>query len=152
MEPGKAIEVSLRAFLADRDAPCPNCGYNLRALTAENCPECNAALELRVGLVEPRLGAFLCGAIGLGAGIGFSWLILGFFLWEKLFNRRWGGPPWRECVPLLVSAVALAAGLALWVRTRQRQRNLSPAWHWALGSMCWVATVASAVWFFAATR
>lgn len=36
----------LRTFLAGRDAPCPRCGYNLRDLKVEVCPECGAAISI----------------------------------------------------------------------------------------------------------
>lgn len=44
----------LRAFLAERDAPCPQCGYNLRGATASVCPECSAALVLSLRSDDPR--------------------------------------------------------------------------------------------------
>jgi hypothetical protein len=140
----------LRLFLAGRDAPCPGCGYNLRGLASAHCPECGAPLALRVGLVEPRQGAFLCGAIGLGAGIGFNGLLAGYFAWIKVFHRPWGTPEWNEAVPLLVSLGVMAALLAAWVRTRTWQRRrLGPAAHWSLAAASWAVALASAVWFFA---
>jgi hypothetical protein len=45
----------LLAFLRDRDAPCPACGYNVRNLTAPECPECRHPLALTVGVVRPRM-------------------------------------------------------------------------------------------------
>ena len=39
----------LLAFVRDRDASCPNCGYNVRNLTKPICPECQEALLLKVG-------------------------------------------------------------------------------------------------------
>ena len=36
----------LKALLAERDLPCPVCGYNLRAIASTNCPECGAKLDL----------------------------------------------------------------------------------------------------------
>lgn len=36
----------LVAYLADHDAPCPGCHYNLRNLTTAVCPECGAKLTL----------------------------------------------------------------------------------------------------------
>ena len=35
----------LRAYLAGRDIPCPGCGYNLRGLTIQTCPECGLFLH-----------------------------------------------------------------------------------------------------------
>ncbi len=39
----------LLAFVRDRDAACPCCGYNLRNLTKPVCPECEEPLVLKVG-------------------------------------------------------------------------------------------------------
>lgn len=39
-------------FLADRDAPCPRCGYNLRGLTGEACPECGMVLSVERLMAE----------------------------------------------------------------------------------------------------
>jgi len=49
---GSSDDVALRNFLAERDAPCPNCGYNLRGLQAETCPECKHVLRLQFARVE----------------------------------------------------------------------------------------------------
>lgn len=51
---------SLAEYLAATDAPCPGCGYNLRDLTTEECPEC--ALPLSV----PLLHAHSVGRTGVG--------------------------------------------------------------------------------------
>lgn len=37
-----------RAWLADRDAPCPACRYNLRGSPGAVCPECGVELALRL--------------------------------------------------------------------------------------------------------
>ena len=62
----------LVTFLRDRDAYCPLCKYNLRALTSPRCPECGQALSLAVGLAEPYLSAWitLAGALAASAGVG----------------------------------------------------------------------------------
>ncbi len=39
----------LLAFVRDRDATCPRCGYNVRNLTKPVCPECEEPLLLKVG-------------------------------------------------------------------------------------------------------
>lgn len=48
MEPRRESPTAteLRDFLADRDAPCPSCTYNLRGLSGPACPECGRALVL----------------------------------------------------------------------------------------------------------
>src|SRR4051794_28546487 len=69
----------LREFLAGRDAPCPGCGYNLRDLTGDRCPECGQELVLGVRLAEPKLAALLTGLIGLSAGAGLNGLLVVYF-------------------------------------------------------------------------
>ncbi|MEM8758677.1 MAG: hypothetical protein AAGF47_12970 [Planctomycetota bacterium] len=36
----------LRAYLAERDVPCPGCGYNLRGVRETVCPECGDLISL----------------------------------------------------------------------------------------------------------
>jgi hypothetical protein len=67
----------LVAFLRDRDAPCPRCGYNPRGLLRDVCPECREPLQLTVGLKEARIG-WLTASLVPGA---FSGLAAGFLLY-----------------------------------------------------------------------
>jgi hypothetical protein len=64
-------------WLADRDTPCPQCGYNLRGLMRTSCPECNKALELRVAVADPFLAAWIASAAAVlpAAGIGLIFLL-----------------------------------------------------------------------------
>jgi hypothetical protein len=39
----------LRAYLADRDAACPRCRYNLRGVQESTCPECGGPVALGIG-------------------------------------------------------------------------------------------------------
>lgn len=68
----------LRAFLADRDVPCPRCGYNLRTLAGDRCTECGTALMLTVNATEPIQRAWIAAMVAatLGAGIGLMFLAL----------------------------------------------------------------------------
>lgn len=43
----------LRAYLAGRDVSCSGCGYNLRALSGDACPECSSPVSLSVQADEP---------------------------------------------------------------------------------------------------
>src|SRR5690348_785690 len=67
---GEQNKALVSGYLADRDEPCPRCGYNLRGVESEQCPECGERLEL--GLVRRRRlggwGPFLVLALG--------WLVL----------------------------------------------------------------------------
>lgn len=49
----------LRQFLEHNDAPCPVCGYNLRMLLGDICPECGQRFRLQVGAFHLRFGLFL---------------------------------------------------------------------------------------------
>ena len=74
----------VREYLADRDSPCPTCGYNLRGLKDENvCPECNAPvgqslLGDRLEFANPRWlrrigwGAFLAALTMITLPAGFE--------------------------------------------------------------------------------
>lgn len=60
----------LPEFLAERDEPCPHCGYNLRGVRAGSCPECGKAI--RLGLIGP--GRFA--GYGLAIVLGLLWVLL----------------------------------------------------------------------------
>jgi len=64
----------LAMFLHGRDVHCPLCGYNLRDLTQQQCPECRHELRLTVGVTKPRFLWFLlamtpCMLAGIAAGV-----------------------------------------------------------------------------------
>lgn len=44
----------VREYLADRDSPCPTCGYNLRGLDSDKCPECGEPAALVIVADERR--------------------------------------------------------------------------------------------------
>lgn len=44
--PEEAGPAALRAYLAEHDASCPDCAYQLHGLLGDTCPECNRALFL----------------------------------------------------------------------------------------------------------
>lgn len=63
---------ALLDFVAQREVPCPRCGYNLRGLTQPACPECGDKLKLTVGSLSPMNRAWLTmlSALLMPAGIG----------------------------------------------------------------------------------
>lgn len=65
-------EQALIAFLAQREIPCPRCGYNLHALSTAQCPECGEGLVLKVGARQMRYGAYLTTLVAmlLPGGLG----------------------------------------------------------------------------------
>lgn len=66
--PGPPAPSTLAVFLAQRDEPCPKCGYNLRGVQAAACPECGTTLELAVRRVAPLAG------YALFLLLAFGWL------------------------------------------------------------------------------
>jgi hypothetical protein len=140
MPPPDAI-AALSTFLADRDAPCPCCGYSLRGLTSDRCPECNESLALRVGLAEPRLAMFIAGLLGPAAWSGFFLVVL---LWGVI-AREARSPH----IVALAFGLMLASGFtALWIRRWRKTRNASLPTRLALASLGWLVPSTGAVWFF----
>ena len=130
----------LRAFVAERDEPCPNCGYNLRELTSEICPECGLALRLRVGLVEPRQAGWVTGLVGLASGMGFFGIVLLVGFYQLALNGflAWDFFAWFGSLAV-VHVLALSAWILgrPWVRTRTQSRRI-----WlAIG--CWMLPAVS---------
>lgn len=70
--------VLLRDYLFARDVPCPACGYNLRQLQTETCPECGSQLQLTVGVVGGLSSAWITTLVAtlLPAGIGLPFHVL----------------------------------------------------------------------------
>ena len=75
-EPGHSESELLKMLLAVRNISCPVCGYNLRGIASNKCPECGRSLELRVVSGDLRvtawLVALLSAALPLGASVVFT--------------------------------------------------------------------------------
>ncbi|MEL6741876.1 MAG: hypothetical protein AAFP26_14580 [Planctomycetota bacterium] len=138
---------SLRDYLADRDTPCPACGYSLRALTSCACPECGLDLELRVALTEPRQAAWAAGLLGLGAWGGFHGLLLGYVAWQSLRGGGFGPNP-PEIVLMVCSVVGASGAGAAWYLKRGRVRGLAPVLRWGFALLAWVMAGATGAAFF----
>lgn len=143
--------IDLAAFLATRDAPCPVCGYNLRSLLTDRCPECGRHLVLAVGTTEPKLGAFIAGLVGLASGFGFCGLLIAYAAVHFVFMPG-GGPPPDFLPPILVGTAACAAGLWAWLHNRRRLGRMSTTgrWMWVIG--CWLLGLCCPIWFILTVR
>ncbi len=124
----------LQRYLADHDAACPGCGYNLRSQPSGTCPECGKTFSLEE-LTHPRLPgvAYMFGVIGLSLFACWAGLAsLGLFIS-------------RMALPALV--LIAVAGLPLWwwhtretwIRTRTEPIRL------CLAFACWAGPLAAMV-------
>ena len=67
----------LLEFLREHEAPCPLCGYNLKALVRPVCPECGQELVLAVGTPPLKLGWLLAAvAPGFFSGIAAVFVLI----------------------------------------------------------------------------
>jgi len=57
---------AVRLYLAERDAPCPGCGYNLRGIEHAACPECGRGIELTLSRPGRSRGYLLFVLLALG--------------------------------------------------------------------------------------
>ena len=123
---------------------CPGCGYNLRGLTTAHCPECRRAIELRVGLTEPRLGMYLAGVTGLLGGAALAAIFLFVVVLISIIDKGW--PTGREAIPLLWVPAAMTtvesffAAMALRTRSRVWFRGLTRGGRTRAVMGCWLLT------------
>ena len=118
------VDPLLEQFLAERDAVCPGCGYNLRQLKSDRCPECGDALILSLRLVEPRQFSLIAGLVGLSAGFGLGFLLL-IYAAIMLFFTDAGFEVdefvWTNLIVCLVHAGAIALWVRFWHPIRRMQ-------------------------------
>jgi hypothetical protein len=128
----------LSTYLAERDVPCPRCGYNLRALTSGRCPECGDELQLQVGLVEPRLRAYVALLVACCFGCGGS-MLFGAVALNCAPSGWWTEP----CAVVLLVQLLLSGVMLLFVLRRRRQfRKASRRVQWTLAVAAWLLITA----------
>jgi hypothetical protein len=137
---------ALREYLATRDAACPSCGYNLRGLTSDRCPECHQEIALRVSLVDPRVGLFLVGVVGWALGAGFSVLLL---MYGGIAIFRYGNlsPGDLFFVILLTGGVAQGSVLLSLLICNRRVRRWSTQWRVLVAVSGFAASLANVLIF-----
>lgn len=135
----------LVTYLKDRGAPCPGCGYDLRNLTSDRCPECGQQLVLGVHLAEPKLAAFIGGLVGLAMSAGFSWLLCLFAITvERPVAGVWGA--------ILVPGVVSTILLVVWIKMRSWLRLGSSSLRITAVSICWCVPLANIIFFINAVH
>src|SRR4051812_30727443 len=115
---GRAEELLLE-FLREHEAPCPVCGYNLKALVRPVCPECGQELVLAVGAARLRLGGlFAALAPGFFSGIAALFVLVPIVVVTVVGNRL---PPRI----VAVDAFGWCSGVFAIVLASQRHRFLA---------------------------
>lgn len=145
------MALELRDYLSDRDEPCPSCGYNLRGLTTDVCPECEEHVVLGVQLAEPKLKAFIATVLGLAVGGGFSAMLVGYVVVSEFVMGRGNLPPdfVQAVVPgLVVCGVPL---VALLIKRRAFCR-LSGKARVGFAVLAWVLALGNLLYFTAFVR
>jgi hypothetical protein len=147
----------LRRYIAERDIPCPGCGYNLRGLASNRCPECNRLLRLTVAAVDAGIGPLIAAALGLGssgaAGAALLAVVACLVITEKDWPR---GDEFTVLVfaPLVIALASTIAVLALASRPVRGRflRQGRPAQVW-IAIACWgLSAAAFGCWFLLLRR
>ena len=123
----RSSEAALVDYLRDRDATCPLCQYNLRGLTSNRCPECGQALQLTIGLVEPRVGAWVTAVVSMAGAASLGVLAL-----VALVRHGITGDGMAFLVAFFYFIAAIPALLVL-VVLRRRYRRMPQSRQWAIG-------------------
>lgn len=148
-ESNRLGRVTLASYLADRDEACPSCGYNLRGLASDRCPECMTELVLRVAMAEPRLGLYLSTVVAWSLGAGFSLLLLLYLLVVLVTTPR-SLPPMDEFLVTPVGGTVVeGAAVVLLIVYQRRIRRWSLTKRVALlaaGVVCTLANVCLFAW------
>lgn len=139
-------ESPLVEYLKERDEACPSCGYNLRGLRSEHCPECHEALVLRIGLAEPKQGTFIAGLVALAAGTGFSGLLALYFVYYVVRRSRLSGAE-KYLSITLVGFVIEGTLMIVWLKNRGRIGRCSPSMRTILVGAAIGLTLANLVTF-----
>lgn len=114
----------LATYLANRDVPCPSCGYNVRNLATSNCPECGLPLSVRLDIADPRTGQYLACVLALGGAAAVMMTILGLtipFIVNAYTMTYWNTGEWFLFLwfPFVVAALSISS-LCLMLRRRGR--------------------------------
>ncbi len=113
-------DIMLLDFLRDHDAPCPVCGYNVRALTRPICPECAQELVLTVGAARLRLGWLLT-----AVAPGFFSGIAAIFVLVPIFGRLLFGDGVLMPLPIMMDVFGWCSGVFAIILASQLRRFIA---------------------------
>ncbi|QYK47242.1 MAG: hypothetical protein KF838_10675 [Phycisphaeraceae bacterium] len=126
----------LREFLASNDAACPVCGYNLRGLLHQACPECNAPLSLGVTSENLSIGPWVLAIVSFAMAAGFDGVVATVLTVVMIANPPPIWLPYAVVGMFMTLAIASLACVLRIVRLRRRWafQTRRIQWRWAL--MC----------------
>jgi hypothetical protein len=127
-------------FLAERDTPCPHCGYNLRGLQQAACPECNQAIVLKLGDAEHKLAAMIVALLFLGFGVGVDTLVLVVVSLDLLGGAKFDSVSVRGLVTAALGLAVECAVLLALLRLRRQFQWLTPSTRWSIVFAIFVLT------------
>lgn len=130
MDQGETDESHLRAFLADRDLPCPVCRYNLRGLASTSCPECGAQLDLRVGSIDLKLAPWLLCVLATALPTGFNGILSTIGTIGAISSASWSSQDWLGLAAFIGLTVVFGSAVAIVVRRRSRFLRKTTAAQW----------------------
>jgi len=77
-------------------------------------------LVLRIGLAEPRIGAFVTGLVGISAGLGFCGIMLTYLVITIIFSSQGNTSKPSLLAYLIIGTCVGAAMLVGWIVRRRR--------------------------------
>ena len=130
-------------FLRERDVPCPLCGYNLRALHSNCCPECGRELRLNIGLAESYVKAWVAALVTMGASAG-----VGLFVLMVVLKEGWPPPRLRLLSVSLAYFILSIPGFGILLVTRRRYLRLPRGIQRRIAMACVTLSLLGLVAFF----
>ncbi len=127
MNEPKAENQLLVTYLAERDVSCPAC-HSLRSAPGMNCPECGAALTVRIGSIDLKLGPWMLAVLAVSIPMGFTGILAAGLGAQR--SAYWSPLDWGALVALwFLTALYAAALIAIcWRKPKFLQRPLTVQW------------------------
>ncbi|HVT79783.1 MAG TPA: hypothetical protein VHM90_03930 [Phycisphaerae bacterium] len=138
---GVDLQAFTLAYLEAHDAECPACGYNVRALQVPRCPECGAAVVLRVTNFQTGYtAAWILATLATALAGGIGCFLVAVLLHERLPRRT----PWAIVFSYFIANIP--ASLLLLFCRRWLVRLPGPL-QWIGAALITAATVGMLAWF-----
>lgn len=141
----------LADFLVDRDVACPTCGFNLRGLAGNRCPECSARIQLVIAHPDALWALrpwIVVASLALAASVGVN-LASHITILVQYGSFSASPGPWVQISTTILLAIVFLALLVSLVRYAIR-RNVAAAPSKLLTALL-IAIVINSTWSACAT-